>query len=329
MKIEPLLSRIRADKFFTIPKKIGGKRKYIINGVDKNIRFFELLPVSKSRKAEGGLRVQGIFKRSEKDLPLVSIITVVLNGEQYLEEAVRSVINQTYNNVEYIVIDGGSGDGTLEIINKYNNQIDYWVSESDDGIADAFNKGISLCAGEIIGIINADDWYELDAIEKIVELRGRSAVFCGNVQYWDGYRKDYIFSTNIPGLLKEMTVNHPAVFVCKDIYKKYGVFDSEYRYAMDYELLLRFYKNGVEYISVNSVLANMRLAGLSDTNRKKSYRDVRLAKMQHGEYYLVAFGYYFKQLVRKKISDLLTLLGLESTVMLYRRKRSIIKKTKT
>jgi len=274
------------------------------------------------------LRIKGSIKSSRLDRPLVSVITIVFNGEKYIEHAMQSVLKQSYDNVEYIVIDGGSTDGTLDIIKKYDDQVDYWVSETDDGIADAFNKGISLCAGEIIGIINADDWYELDAIEKIMECNTRPAVFCGNVQYWDEGEKDYVFTTNIHGLPNEMTLNHPAIFVSASIYQKYGVFDSKYKYAMDYELLLRFYTKGVEFVRVDSVLSNMRLAGLSDRCRKQSYREVRLAKIQYGESFLTAYSYNVWQLFRKKVSRLLTKMGLEQIVRLYRNKYSVIKKNR-
>ncbi|MCK5664547.1 MAG: glycosyltransferase [Thiotrichaceae bacterium] len=314
---------------FSILQRLARQEPVITNSSKGKVRNQLSLPDNIQVNAEGGLRTLGYFKCSELDQPLVSVITVVLNGEQYLEETIQSVVNQTYNNVEYIIIDGGSDDGTLDIIRKYDDRVDFWVSEKDDGIADAFNKGISLCAGDIIGIINADDWYELDAIKKIVECKKHSAVFCGNVQYWDKYKKDYLFLTNIFDLPKEMTVNHPAVFVSKNIYKAFGVFDSRYIYAMDYELLLRFYKKGVEFVAIDSVLSNMRLAGVSDINWAKSFREVRLAKIQHGEFFLVALGYNIKQLIRKKIAYLLSSIGFESLVTLYRRKHSIIKKQKS
>ena len=99
-------------------------------------------------RLEGGLRTKSFRKTSEIGRPLVSIITVVRNGEKYLEEIIKSVINQTYNNVEYIIIDGGSTDGTLAIIKKYEDYIDYWASERDKGIYDAMNKGMDLAIGD-------------------------------------------------------------------------------------------------------------------------------------------------------------------------------------
>src|SRR5258705_5340519 len=100
--------------------------------------------------------------------PLVSIITIVYNGEKYIEDSIRSVINQSYKNIEYIIIDGGSSDNTVSIIKKYEKQIAFWISEKDKGISDAFNKGIAKATGEIIGILNSDDWYERDTVAKAV-----------------------------------------------------------------------------------------------------------------------------------------------------------------
>lgn len=327
--LEKVINNFRLSKRFSALQIITKHQSEIKNSAADKVKFMLFAPSSKNRKSDGGLRTRGDIKCNKMDKPLVSIITIVFNGEKYLEETIKSVLMQTYDNVEYIIVDGGSNDGTLDIIKKYEEQIDYWVSESDDGITDAFNKGISLCKGDIIGIINADDWYELDAIEKVVECCNQSSVLCGNVQYWDEYEKDYIFSTNISGLLKEMTVNHPAVFVSRSIYKTFGAFDSRYEYAMDYELLLRFYKEGIKFISIDSVLSNMRLAGVSDKNWTRSFREVRLAKIQHGESFIVAFSYNIMQLMRKKTAYLLSALGFENLVMFYRRKLSIIKKRKS
>ena len=107
----------------------------------------------------GGLRKKGIFKKSLKDQPLISIITVVYNGDKYLEECFKSLYNQKYYNFEHIVIDGGSTDRTLEIIQKYENKIDFWSSEKDRGIYDAFNKGMLQAKGDYLGFLNSDDTY--------------------------------------------------------------------------------------------------------------------------------------------------------------------------
>ena len=107
----------------------------------------------------GGLRTKGVRKQSSPDRPLVSIITVVLNGERFLAECIQSVISQDYDNLEYIIVDGGSRDGTLDIIRHYEDRIDYWLSEPDEGLYDALNKGVKLSNGDIFSALHADDAY--------------------------------------------------------------------------------------------------------------------------------------------------------------------------
>ena len=116
-----------------------------------------LLSEHKKIKFEGGLRKNGHFKKSNSNRPLISIITVVMNGAQFLENTILSVIEQNYDNIEYIVVDGGSSDKTLKIIKKYEHIIDYWISENDNGIYDAMNKGLNLSRGEWINFMNAGD----------------------------------------------------------------------------------------------------------------------------------------------------------------------------
>src|SRR5690554_1584625 len=125
-------------------------------------------PDSEQKIAEGGLRLQGLYKTSSEDKPLITVVTVVYNGAEFLEDTIKSVIEQTYDNVEYIIVDGGSIDGTLEIIKKYGHAIDYWVSEPDKGIYDAMNKGINLMCGGWVVFLNADDYFvSNDVISKI------------------------------------------------------------------------------------------------------------------------------------------------------------------
>ena len=133
--------------------------------------------------------------------PYISIITVVKNGEKYLEETIKSVINQTYKNYEYIVIDGGSKDKTLDIIKKYSDKIDYWVSETDKGLYDAFNKGMQLAKGDFIGIINSDDVYlskTLEILKKYINNNPNIDFIFGSVKkHWGvlhGYRPKKFFT---------------------------------------------------------------------------------------------------------------------------------------
>ncbi|MDB9425747.1 glycosyltransferase family 2 protein [Microcystis aeruginosa CS-564/01] len=235
-----------------------------------------LSPPNLERKGEGGLRSQGYFKQSYDEasglsdnspLPLVTIITVVFNGEKHLEQTIQSVINQTYDNVEYIVIDGGSTDGTVDIIRKYENQIDYWVSEPDGGLYHAINKGITLCMGRLVGIIHAGDNYTLEAIVEVVEAylkKTSAALFIGDCQclFRDNYNW-YIRSGNL-GPLPYKTLPHPSTFVSLEIYKKYGAFETSFKIASDYEFFCRCFAQSVEFIYINKTIAIMMNPGISN-----------------------------------------------------------------
>jgi len=199
-----------------------------------------------------------------ENLPLVSIITIVYNGEKHIENAIQSVIDQSYKNIEYIIIDGGSSDNTISIIKKYEKQISLWISEKDKGISDAFNKGIAKATGEIIGILNSDDWYEVNTIQQVVEHIKDHDIVYGDLRFFKKEKIDFILKGNHHLLDQHMTVNHPTVFIRREIYKKYGLFDDAYECAMDYDIMLRLKVNGCSFKYIPSVLANMRWDGLSD-----------------------------------------------------------------
>ncbi|WP_052055202.1 glycosyltransferase [Myxosarcina sp. GI1] len=143
----------KAENYLTIDRLeqslVAEKQNYLTNKL--------LLPLQPDRKKEGGMRTKGMYKQATPERPLISIITVVFNGEKYLEQTIQSIINQSNENLEYIIIDGGSTDKTLDIIEQYEGQIDYWVSESDRGIYDAMNKGTKAALGSHTWHINADD----------------------------------------------------------------------------------------------------------------------------------------------------------------------------
>ena len=224
---------------------------------------------------EGGKRINNPAESAKDKVPVLSIITVVLNGEECLEKTIQSVVSQLNDTIEYIIIDGGSTDGSLDIIKSYDNIIDYWISEPDNGISDAFNKGIKLSRGEIIGIINSDDWYETGSFEKIIkEYKIKNAdVFCGAVKFWENEKPVVVSFPDIRKLKRETSVHHAAVFIKRSAYTKHGTYNTDYRYAMDYELLLRFMMNGAEFKMLNEVIANRRLEGLSYTNKNKALHE--------------------------------------------------------
>lgn len=208
---------------------------------------------------------------NRKISPLVSIITVVFNGEKYLKQTIDSVIGQTYKNIEYIVIDGGSTDGTIDIIKSYQDKISTWVSERDKGLYDAMNKGIAMANGELIGMINSDDWYDPNAVEIVVSsfnTNPTKKIFHGD-RYdilEDGSRRLKKFHpSNFKFIYYGMTYNHPSMFVHKDIYEN-EKFNTELRALSDYEFVLKNYKkepNAFYYIP--NAYVNYRLDGLSGT----------------------------------------------------------------
>jgi hypothetical protein len=169
MTIKPPLQEkktIELDANFSTTRRVTMERPAIINDSSAKVQSHLFLPPNPERKGEGGLRTKGYFKHSYTEtselsekfaVPLVTIITVVFNGEKHLEQAIQSVISQSYNNVEYIIIDGGSTDSTIDIIRKYDDQIDYWLSEPDEGIYDAMNKGWKLSQGDYIYYLGSDD----------------------------------------------------------------------------------------------------------------------------------------------------------------------------
>lgn len=198
---------------------------------------------------------------------LVSIITVCFNSEKYIEQTILSIIDQKYDEIEYIIIDGHSQDRTLEIINKYAQlypSLIQYISEPDSGIYNAMNKGLAIAKGELIGIINSDDWYEEGAVEEVVNAykRSGSAVYHGIQRTYFNEEIIDLKCTSSSQLHKGM-IEHPTCFVPKYFYDQYGFFDEAYRYVADYEFMLRLQRKGVPFIVIEDVLANFREGGAS------------------------------------------------------------------
>lgn len=215
----------------------------------------------------------------------VSIITVSYNSVRTIEQTIRSVLKQSYQNIEYIVIDGESTDGTCDIIRKYEDAIAFYMSEPDTGIYDAMNKGLQHATGDIVGIINSDDWYEPDAVGRIVEcfISGEAEVVYGRVCFVDE-KGICTYSRRRP--LDSIWylaggIPHPSVFVKHCVYEKYGVFDTDYRVAADYELLLRFYTKRVQFEFVDAVISNFRLGGFSSRNYLEGNEEARRISLSY------------------------------------------------
>jgi len=204
----------------------------------------------------------------------ISIITTSLNSKETIEDTIKSVLAQTYKDIEYIVIDGGSIDGTLNIVDKYRDRINKVVSEKDKGLYDAMNKGIKLATGEVIGILNSDDVYTTSNVVEVVvkQMTEAGADVCwGDLVYVEKddlskitrYWKSSIYQNG--KFQKGWHPPHPTFFVRRFLYDKYGIFRTDLLLAADYELMLRFlekYKVSSFYIS--QTLVKMREGGKSN-----------------------------------------------------------------
>jgi glycosyltransferase involved in cell wall biosynthesis len=221
-----------------------------------------------------------------KKMPLISIITVVYNGEKYLEQTIESVINQTYKNIEYIIIDGGSTDGTHDIIKKYSENISYFISEPDKGLYDAMNKGINVAKGELIGMINSDDWLEVNAINLIVEIykdNPTKKVFHGDLFYISNTKVMRKFN---PSFIKMkyygMTYNHPTMYVHRDVYSEFK-YNFQLKVKADYQFVLSCLFRKVPMYYIPEAYVNYRVDGISaQLTLKQTLKESNIAKREAG-----------------------------------------------
>ncbi|MDO9231853.1 MAG: glycosyltransferase family 2 protein [bacterium] len=241
----------------------------------------------------------------------ISIITPSFNQVKFIERTIQSVLSQNYPDLEYIVMDGGSTDGTIEVLKKYSDRI-IWKSESDAGQSNAINKGLKMATGDIVAYLNSDDTYEPEALKKVAEffqnnpdkkwVYGKCKIIKENDQE---IRKPITFYKNLllkkynyAKLLSENFISQPATFWKREIHSKIGFFDENEHYCMDYEFWLRIgkkYPAGV----INAYLANFRYYATSKSgsvNKKQFQDELRLAKKFGADHLLSIlvheFNYY-------------------------------------
>lgn len=227
-------------------------------------------------RVEGGIYIhQKTRKKSEPNKPLVSIVTVVYNGGKYLEQAILSVLNQSYNNIEYIIIDGNSTDNTLDFIKKYEDRIDYWISEPDKGIYDAMNKGIDLAHGVWINFMNAGDrFYESNTIEKVFKEYDPSPDFIyghHQINYDQNFSKIQK-ALPIKDLWKGMVFCHQSLFVKALLMKRYK-FNIKNTMNADYEFIYSAYMNNFKFYNTGIVVSSILAGGLSDSGCLRRVKD--------------------------------------------------------
>ncbi len=216
----------------------------------------------------------------------ISVITIAYNCESEIEDTIRSVINQTYSCKEYIIIDGGSTDGTMSVVNRYKDKVDVIVSEPDKGRSDAFNKGISRATGDYIVMMNAGDMLTENALEKFAQhyVEGYD-VIKGNTLRWNpdtnsSFREMPVI--NYPTIPFNFLVCHQSTYISKKAYEKYGDYLTEFRVAMDLELMLRFTRMGARFHAIDEDLAIFRMGGISQTSRARRYKEMKDALVLNG-----------------------------------------------
>lgn len=215
--------------------------------------------------------------------PLVSIITVVYNGVKTLEKTIQSVLNQTFQNIEYIIVDGNSKDGTIDIIRKYEKQISYWISEPDNGIYDAMNKGIKLAHGQYIVMLNSGDTYDSIAIEKAAEEMKKNKfsvdVYYGMMRIMSENNKILWIYGYTHNFLSSTMIAHPTCLVKKQVYEQFQ-YDENYKSAADYDFFLRLNKNGFSFNFLEIIFGNYLLGGMSDSYL--GYKETLKIKYKYG-----------------------------------------------
>lgn len=222
----------------------------------------------------------------------ISIVTIVYNRAYCIETCLQSVMEQSYEDVEHVVIDGGSGDGTQKIIEGYKEHLGFYTSERDEGIFDALNKGIKNSGGDVIGILNSDDFfYEKDTLKKIAEAfktSGADLVYAkGLFVDKDNTEKVKRIYSSKPFRKKYLSFGwiplHTTIFVRREIFEKFGGYNAGYRIASDYEISLRWFQNDdIKKYFLDEWVVKMRLGGLSTSAKhqvRKSKEDLRIIKL--------------------------------------------------
>lgn len=218
---------------------------------------------------------------------MISVVTICKNSSKLIERTIKSVLLQKSDNVEYVVIDGASIDGTVDIVKGYGNNIDVFLSEPDEGISDAFNKGILLSKGEIVSLINSDDTLlpgALHEVQKIFEENPDIEVLHGDIYL---YKEGKLVKQVKPAgrwwhPWRLVLYNHPATFVRRQVYEKHGLFSLDYKFAMDVDIFLRWMRHGVKIHYLNKPLVAMYYGGVSDRFPFEGYRESKRAFLSNG-----------------------------------------------
>ena len=244
--------------------------------------------------------------------PLISVVTACLNSTNVLERTIQSTLSQDYSNIEYILVDGGSDDGTVDIIRKYENRISRWISEKDKGISDAFNKGLSLSRGDWVAFLNAgDEYHGQDSISRLMSASNGYDIVFGGLKhikinrppsYYDPMKVDgdaYWLRRSIP---------HQSSIVSRKVFDNIGDFDINLKYAMDYEHFLRAYRKGYRFFAIMDIITDVRVGGVSSVYWKEQLKEFKLSQERHNVLPFLRAFYYWKRYLKQLYYNKLVLL---------------------
>lgn len=243
----------------------------------------------------GGLRIKGIHKNSQLNKPLITVITVVFNGVDSLVRTIESVIEQTYENIEYIIIDGASTDGTINILKQYEDKIDYWQSEPDKGIYDAMNKAITLASGDWINFMNAGDVFVdknvISCIFNNNSYTGIDVLFGDSIEINNNTERKIVCSSNSNDILKHPTYRHGASFIRASIHKK-NMFDlsrNDLGFALDYYLIYSLKRKKYLFKKVDVCIMKYEKEGISSNVKKSALYNFRITFYHNPIYACIRF----------------------------------------
>lgn len=237
-------------------------------------------------------------------LPRISVITVSLNSAGTIERTMESVLSQTYSNVEYIIVDGGSTDATVNLIRKYATRLHSWVSEPDKGLYDAMNKGIAKAGGDFVHFLNADDCYcSNDVLERIAPFLSADTLTYGQMIYRraDGTSKRMCSEFSWRRELIASRTPQPVLFVPLQCYREVGGFDLRYRVSADYEMVLRLAaRYSMRFADIE--VTTMNHGGISDINSDVAFREARDIAIRYGLPAIIAYWHYYKRLIKWRVA---------------------------
>ncbi|WP_343304442.1 glycosyltransferase family 2 protein [Chitinophaga niabensis] len=252
-------------------------------------------------KLEGGLRMNAVHQKN----PLVTVITVVFNGEASIERTIKSVAEQKTPEIEYIIVDGASRDNTVKIIRQYEQVVDYWISEKDKGIYNAMNKGATYASGKYITFLNADDTMKMNYLQTFTSLiQDKDYFSCGVKMIYNNKTINWVPFNIIPAhntFFWRMPLPHPGLMVKKTVFDELGGFNEKYRYAADYDFILRLVKkyNG---IFSDKVMIDFYMGGAS-SNKAILLENNSIRKNNHSNKLLVSLAHQI-ELFKWKIAKI-------------------------